>query len=744
MNDRLFNVPPVLVPDDGRPLAEVRGTLERITFHNPENGYTVARLLPEGARDVVTVLGNFSSPVVGEFLRCEGIWTRHPEWGQQMQVKRYEAIRPASIYGIERYLGSGMVKGVGPVMAKRIIEKFGADSLEVIEKRPRELLGVPGIGEKTLDKIITAWYEQRAIRNVMLFLQGHGVSPAFAVKIFKTYGSDSIAIVERNPYQLATDIWGIGFRSADKIAMNLGFLPNDPLRIEAGLVYVMTQAVETGGNAFLTRQELAKHAEAILATSEIDSALTALIGRGQLVREESGLFGEVEEAIYTPSLYSVECAIGKRLRYLASRPVETGMTDLQFGQWLKSLLAKNNTKLSEEQGAAVERCLKSRVAVMTGGPGTGKTTTTRAVVAAFHGLEKRVLLASPTGRAAKRLAEVTGADASTIHRMLVYDPGTRSFKHGPETPLPCDVLIVDESSMLDMLLANAVLRAVSETAQIILVGDVDQLPSVGPGNILRDIIDSGTVPVARLTQVFRQAAESTIITNAHAVNQGHMPALPSPKDPDRDFAFIEAEEPDDVANKIVAIVARSLPKRGYAPTDIQVLVPMQKGTAGAIYLNQRLQEQLNPPAPYKPEVARGPRLFRVGDRVIQLRNNYDKGVFNGDIGTVTGIVAEESQLSVKMADQEVVYDYSDLDELGLAYCLTIHKSQGSEFPVAVIAVHSQHHALLQRNLLYTAITRAKKFAVVVGNKRAIGTAVRNDKQAARHTRLKERLQGLIG
>lgn len=742
VNDR-FQPQPVLTGDDGRPMDEVRGTLERITFHNPENGYTVARLMPEGAHDVITVLGNFSSPVVGEFLRCEGRWTTHPQWGPQMQVRRYEAIRPATIDGIERYLGSGMVKGVGPVTAKRIVEMFGDKALEIIEKQPRKLLGIPGIGEKTLDKIRTAWFDQREIRNVMLFLQSHGVTPAYAVKIFKTYGVESIVIVERNPYQLATDIWGIGFRSADKIAMNLGFKPEDPLRIEAGLVYVMNQAVETGGNAFLVRDELYDHAEAILGTRNIDAALAALVDRGQLVVEEAGLFGTVEEAIYTPSLHQIECAMARRLKYLADRAVDTGMGDAKFDEWLGTVLAKNQTTLSEEQGDAVGRCIRSRVAILTGGPGTGKTTTTRAVVTAFRALEKRVLLASPTGRAAKRLSEVTGAEATTIHRMLVFDPATRAFRYGPDNPLECDVLIVDEASMLDMVLANAVLRALSEDAQLILVGDVDQLPSVGPGNVLRDIIGSGVIPVARLTQVFRQAAMSTIITNAHAVNQGRRPELPSPKEPDRDLVFIEANEPDEVAGKIVAIVERSLPRRGFNPADIQVLVPMQKGTAGAIYLNSRLQERLNPPSPTKPEIERGQRLFRVGDRVIQLRNDYDKGVYNGDIGSVLHVDLEETTLTVRMADQDVNYDFGDLDELALAYCLTIHKSQGSEFAVAVIAIHTQHFAMLQRNLLYTAITRAKSFAVLVGNRRAVDIAVRNDKQAERHTRLRERLQGLI-
>ncbi|MDR3708257.1 MAG: ATP-dependent RecD-like DNA helicase [Capsulimonadaceae bacterium] len=729
--------------DLGQPLDEVRGVLERVTFHNEENGYTVARLLPEGSREVVTVLGNFADPVVGEFLRCEGIWKTHPKWGPQMQVQRYEAIRPASVDGIRRYLGSGMVKGVGPVMAGRIVDVFGERALDIIDKEPRRLLEVAGIGEKRVELIRKAWYDQREIRNVMLFLQSHGVSPAYAVKIYKTYGTDSIAIVERNPYQLATDIWGIGFKSADQIAGNLGFAKDDPRRIEAGLIYVMNQTVETGGNAFLTRDELAAAAGEILGATAIDECLDKLVEREQLVSERISLFGVEEEAIYTPVLHTIETHLAGRLKRMSARPVSVGMSDVELSKWIAELVARQGVALSGEQAAAVSKCVTSRVSVLTGGPGTGKTTTTRILVAALHALEKRVLLASPTGRAAKRLSEAAGAPATTIHRMLVYDPASRAFRFGAENTLECDVLIVDEASMLDMVLANAVVRALAEDTQLILVGDVDQLPSVGPGNVLCDIIDSGVAPVARLTQVFRQAALSTIITNAHAVNQGRMPDLPSPREPDRDFVFVQADEAEDAAAKAVAVVARSLPRRGHDPADIQVLVPMQKGAAGAINLNALLQQTLNPPLPGRPEVSRSARIFRLGDRVIQMRNNYDKGVFNGEIGVIAGIDAEAATVLVRMAEQDVVYEFSDLDELSLAYALTIHKSQGSEFSVAVIVLHTQHYALLQRNLLYTAITRAKRYAVVVGNKRALSIAVRNDKQAERHTRLRARMQGLI-
>ena len=1158
-----FKTPPVLDnAQPARPADEVRGTLERVTFHNEDNGYTVARLLPEGARDVVTITGNFTSPVVGESLVCYGVWTRHPQWGRQMQVQRYETVRPATAHAIEKYLGSGMVKGVGPVTAKRIVAKFGEEALDIIEKTPRKLLQVQGIGEKTLKTIKDAWKEQSEIRNIMLFLQGHGISPAYAIKIYKTYQDRSIAIVEKNPYQLATDIWGIGFKSADKIARNLGFAEDDPRRLEAGVVYVLNESVDTGGNAYLTREELVKASGEILGPFDITDSLQTLVDAGRLVLESASLLGETETAIYTPALYNTERSLAQRLKDLIGRPVKDGLDTPRAREWLAEILQKNELPLSDEQQSAVRTTLQGRVSVITGGPGVGKcvtgdtlvlsgrgmfpigdlwceatdesipdtfheyaldivgknsdatsshiyfggtqpiialrtrlglglgatpnhrvwamtpdgpcwtrmdeitagsyvavrrgdnffgdgtlapelayllgvisgdgmqtspmtieitnnslellgrcqqivrehfaheariyksrhthalrvnsrrlrgeliklgvsicrsggkavpeavlrssrasileylaglfdtdghvqqrksgqiyfeitlkseklirqtqfillnlgvvsrvtekfvnyrykevadrrcywrlsvmgkdadlllsivptfkalpayericnanhdivplpgaiirdvftsrgpqsrrswwpwkreikggrlptrlrlsrlldsaeiskispqaaamreairscyywdqvtdvqpsfapvydltvpaqesfvanafvnhnTHTTRAVVAAFKGRGKRVLLASPTGRAAKRLSEMTGAEASTIHRMLSFDPSKREFVHNADNKLECDVLLVDEASMLDMVLAYSLLKAVPDEAQVIFVGDVDQLPSVGPGNVLRDMIDSGIVPVARLTQVFRQAARSGIIAGAHAINAGRMPTLASPKDPGADFVYINAEEAEEVADKIVAIVARSLPKRGYLPSDVQVLTPMQRGTAGAIFLNQRLQEVINPPDPMKAEVQRAGRLFRAGDRVMQLRNNYDKLVFNGDIGTVTDILHEDNTLIVRFADAEIPYDFSELDELNLALAVSVHKAQGSEFAVAVIALHTQHYALLQRNLIYTALTRAKKLAVLVGNKKALAMAVKNDKQAERHTRLKERLQGLI-
>jgi len=1159
--------PLIHAPDEGPPLDTLEGVIERITFHNEENGYTVARLLPPNARDVITILGNFSNPVVGESLLCYGTWTQHAQWGKQMQVARYEVIRPATAFAIEKYLGSGMVKGVGPVTAKRIVNKFGDESLDIIEHHPRKLLTVPGLGEKTLAKITQAWHDQREIKNIMLFLQGHGVSPAYAVKIYRAYGAKSIEVVEKNPYQLASDIWGIGFKSADKIARAIGIAEDDPRRIEAGVVYVLNEAVESGGNAYLTEGELSQKANEILGVGDVDAAILALSGSGRLISEPATFLGQTEVAIYTPSLHKTEIGLADRIKKLLATPLKQPANPQKFDEWLVALLDKHGFPLSEEQRASVKTALLSRFSVLTGGPGTGKcvtgdtlvvsaagvlpleghwcqssgepfdcpdsfrehtvevaaknriattshayfggrqetirikshlglaleatpnhrlwamtehgpdwvrleelqenmfvavrrgdnlwgqgnlpsdmaylfgiisgdgsqsstntiiitnndvallarcreiveqrlgrrgylrpsrnthdlifhggalrrellgyglhvcksegkiipasvleapresivqylaglfdtdghiqqrpggqvsfeitlksaelirqvqilllnlgivsrrversinycyrgsverrpywrlsvtgydadllmsmiptkkivpsqirlcnpnrdavplpgpiirhiftasgrhnrrewwawkreikgertptrqrllallqdwtpetedwqreavreacrdcyywdkvvgiehsssvvydltvpgeesfvaggfvnhnTTTTNAIVAAFEGLKKDVLLASPTGRAAKRMTEVTGREARTVHRLLEFDPEKRGFKRDLETPLECDVLVVDESSMLDMVLTYSLLKAVPEGAQVVFVGDVDQLPSVGPGNVLRDLIESGSVPVARLTQVFRQAAESLIITNAHAINAGRMPLLPPPSE-GRDCAYLKVEEAEEVADKVVAVVARSLPKRGYAPGDIQVLTPMQRGSAGAAYLNTRLQEALNPAAPGKDEVQRGARLFRVGDRVMQIVNNYDKAVYNGDIGAVSSVSHEDETLVVTFPDaegtNEVVYEFADMDELTLAFSCSIHKSQGSEYPAVVLALHTQHYMLLQRNLIYTALTRAKKFAVLIGPMRAIAMAVKKQSDIHRHTRLKERLQGIL-
>jgi exodeoxyribonuclease V alpha subunit len=716
---------------------EVRGTLDKIVFHNAENGYTVARLRPEApGRDLVTIVGTFSHPIAGESLVCYGAWTSHPQFGAQMLVERYDTVRPATALGVEKYLGSGMVPGLGPVMAKRIVKKFGADALDVIEETPQRLLEVEGIGEKRLDFIRKAVADQREIRSIMLFLQQNGVSPAYAVRIYKTYHSTAISVVENNPYQLAQDVWGIGFQSADRIAGNLGFEHDDPRRIAAGVEYVLNESVENEGHVFLTREELEKESCAILGVANVDGAIQRLAEANRVVIETAGTPGGPEAAIYTPVLLKSEIDLAERLKALigSSKSASLPMPDAS----IQSLMAS----LSAEQQSAVQMAMSSRLLVLTGGPGTGKTTTTKAIVAALSQLGRRIVLGSPTGRAAKRLSEVVGRDASTVHRILVFEPDKRKFFHDENNPIECDTLLVDEASMLDLPLACSLLKALRPTAQLILVGDVDQLPSVGPGNILGDLIASRSVPVARLTTIFRQAAQSKIIVNAHRVNSGAMPELASPRT-DSDCVFIEADDADDLAQKIVAIVMRSLPRRGFDIPSIQVLTPMQRGAAGAANLNRKLQEAINPPSSTKTEVARGDRIFREGDRVIQLRNNYDKNVYNGDIGQISEINVADETVLVHFGEADTVYDVGDLDELALAYALSIHKSQGSEFPVAVIAVHTQHYTLLQRNLIYTALTRARKMAVLVGSKKAIAIAVRTDRQVQRHTRLRQRLRGEI-
>ena len=725
--------------------------IERVTFHNAENGYSVVKVTPTETKarakgDVITVLGNFTNPVVGESLRCHGQWIKHPQYGAQFKLARYETLRPATATAIEKYLGSGMVKGIGPVMAKRIVDKFGEKALDVIENTPKKLAGVSGLGEKRIDLITAAWDEQKEVRAIMLFLQGHGVSPTYAVKIYRQYKERSIEVVESNPYQLATDIWGVGFKSADKIAQNVGIAHDAPARLEAGLVYVLNQEMESGGHCYLLEDDLIKKACEVLGVEQVpvETALQSLVDRMLLVAETVDFLGTRDTAIYTPAIHTTEKAVADRINTLLTSPWRSRPKPADLDETLDSI--PEYATLSDEQRQAVRRALSEPLLVLTGGPGTGKTFTTKVIVAAVEKREKRLQIASPTGRAAKRAAEVTGREAKTIHRLLSFDPEKKGFKHGPGEPLELDVLIVDESSMLDLMLTHHLLRAVPDGAQIIFVGDVDQLPSVGPGNVLADLINSGRVPVARLTQVFRQAAQSKIITNAHAINRGKMPDLLPPSAIQTDGAdcvFVEAEESEDIPQKIAGVVAKSLPKMGFTPADITVLAPMQRGTVGARNLNEVLQAVLNPPSPEKVEFMRGPLLFREGDRVMQRVNNYDKNVFNGDVGQIVSIDRENQTVGVMYPEGPIEYDFVDMDQLNHALALSIHKSQGSEYAACVIAIHTQHYMMLQRNLIYTALTRAKKIAVFVGSKRAIQMAVRNQNTVPRNTRLAQRLQLLV-
>jgi exodeoxyribonuclease V alpha subunit len=691
---------------------------------------------------VVTAVGAFTNPAPGESLLLFGQWTTHPQYGPQFRMERYQTLRPATLVGIERYLGSGLIKGVGPVTAKRLVKHFGTETLEVIEHEPERLSEVPGVGHKRITLIAKAWKEQKEVQNIMLFLQGHGVSTAFAVRIYKNYGDRSLDVVQQNPYRL-TEIWGIGFKSADRIAQALGLPTDAPARLEAGLLHVLNTASEAG-HCFLPRQELldAASEELGIAVPGLEGSLQELLIREAVIGEEMPEGGQ--PSLYVPSLYHTERGVAQRLQDLLALPPTRDLGSDDPQQWCEAWMRESGLQLSDQQRQAVLTAVSRKALLLTGGPGTGKTTTTRAIVGILESLGRRVVLASPTGRAAKRLSEVTGYPAKTIHRLLEFDPSTLGFKRGPDLLLECDAVLVDEVSMLDVVLFYSLLKAIPLRARLILVGDSDQLPSVGPGNVLRDLLASEVIPTVRLTQVFRQAAASLIVTNAHRVNQGEMPELISPKGrTSADCLFLPEEDPEKLVELVSAVVRTSLPKRGFPPQEIQVLCPMNRGTVGSGHLNRVLQDALNPRAPEgqppRPEVQRAGRTFRLGDRVLQLVNNYTKGVFNGDVGTVSLIDEEEQVLVVTYPDQEVNYDFADVDELQLAYALSVHKSQGSEYPAVVIPIHTQHYVMLQRNLVYTALTRGKRLVTLLGSKRALAMAIRNNRETVRYTRLAERL-----
>lgn len=731
------------------------GVLERLTYHNEENGYTVGRIAVEDARDLVTIVGSFSNPVVGEQFYLEGQWTAHREFGRQFAVERYSVSKPATAFAIEKYLGSGLIKGVGPVMAKRMVALFGTETLEIIEGEPRKLLRVEGIGEKRVAMIQKAWHEQREIRNVMLFLQGKGVSATYAVKIYKTYGDKSLAVVEENPYRLAQDIWGIGFKTADKIAQQLGISPQSERRLEAGLLYTLSEATDFG-HLYLPEPKLLSSSAEILGVEVelLPPVLENMIASEAVISEDDPsieMAGRALRLLYHPALFYTEVGLAAQIRRRLSMELTAPINRDKIGQWLDKQQEANGATFSEEQREAVVLALENRVFVLTGGPGTGKTTITNLIAKAFDARKLRIVLVSPTGRAAKRLSEVTGREAQTIHRLLKFDPATRSFQYNDTNPYPCDVLIADEVSMLDAVLANNLLKAIPEHAQIVFVGDSDQLPSVGAGNVLGDLLISGVVPSIKLNQVFRQAQESLIVTNAHRIREGKSPVLVAPKDrSDKNCLFVNVEEglgeEDNAAvngaEQVVKLVRKSLPMLGYRGDDIQVLSPMHKGTLGVGYLNELLQEALNPvdPTGRRPEFLRGSRRFRIGDRVIQLVNDYDKNVYNGDVGVIADIKPDDQLLLVQYGETLVEYDFADYDQLQLAFALSVHKSQGSEYRAVVLICHSSQYMMLQRNLLYTGLTRARNLCILVGDKRAIGRAVNNNKTTRRFTRLAERLR----
>ncbi|MFD7477916.1 ATP-dependent RecD-like DNA helicase [Streptomyces sp. NPDC059837] len=741
-------------------LAVVEGVLERITYANEENGYTVARVdTGRGAGDLLTVVGALLGAQVGESLRMEGRWGSHPQYGKQFTVENYTTVLPATVQGIRRYLGSGLVKGIGPIFADRITQHFGLDTLQIIEEEPKRLIEVPGLGPKRTKKIAEAWEEQKAIKEVMLFLQTVEVSTSIAVRIYKKYGDASISVVKNQPYRLAADVWGIGFLTADKIAQSVGIPHDSPERVKAGLQYALSQSADQG-HCFLPEEQLIADAVKLLqvdtglvieclaelAEPTVDESEPGGVREPGVVRERvPGPDGgpETVTAVYLVPFHRAELSLSAQLLRLLRTTEDRmpGFHDVAWDKALTWLKGRTGAELAPGQEEAVRLALTKKVAVLTGGPGCGKSFTVRSIVELARAKRAKVVLAAPTGRAAKRLAELTGADASTVHRLLELRPGGDAA-YDKDRPLDADLVVVDEASMLDLLLANKLVKAVPPGAHLLFVGDVDQLPSVGAGEVLRDLLaDQSPIPSVRLTQVFRQAQQSGVVTNAHRINSGQHPVTDGMKD---FFLFVE-DETEEAGRLTVDVAARRIPaKFGLDPRrDIQVLAPMHRGPAGAGTLNGLLQQAITPGRPDLPEKRFGGRVFRVGDKVTQIRNNYEKGengVFNGTVGVVTSLDSEEQRLTVLTdEDEEVPYDFDELDELAHAYAVTIHRSQGSEYPAVVIPVTTGAWMMLQRNLLYTAVTRAKKLVVLVGSRKAIGQAVRTVSAGRRCTSLAYRL-----
>lgn len=727
-----------------RPLVSLGGTVERLTYHNPSSGYTVLKLTTN--RATTTVVGQLSGVNPGEGLQIDGYWTSHPQHGRQFQAVRFRIALPATTEGIRKYLGSGLIRGVGPVTAGRIVDHFGADSLTVIDEQPERLREVPGLGPKRADAIKAAWVEQRAIKDVMVMLQSLGVHTGLAVRIYRQYGDESTAVVQRDPYRLARDVWGIGFKTADQIGAALGIPEDAPERIAAGARYVLGQAADNDGHLYLPREELATTASELLGCQpdQVNAIVPWLVTeRDVFVEERDGT-----EAVYLASLGGAEIAVARRLVRLHGAHGDR-LALFQSLDWEAAFGWLTGTRgippLSERQARAVETALTERVAVLTGGPGTGKSTTVRSIVTLAVAKRARVILTAPTGRAAKRMAEITGREAKTIHRLLKLQPGgTAAFNE--ENPLEADLVVVDEASMLDIALVNALLKAIPQGAHLLLVGDIDQLPSVGPGNVLRDIIDSEVVPVVRLEAIFRQAEESAIIRNAHRINRGEMPRWGRDV---RDFVVMRLAEgegvPEQAAGLICDLMRERLPKAyGISPSEIQVLSPMNRGPAGTRRLNELLQEALNPPMQSRSEIRAAGRIIREGDRLIALRNNYQLEVFNGDLAYVRRIDMIEQAIEIALDDgRGIRLPFSHADEFAHAFAISVHRSQGSEFRAVVVPALTTHYLMLQRNLLYTAITRARELVVLVGQTKAIAIAIRNDRIARRYTALADRLRTMM-
>ena len=746
---------------------KIRCVVERITYQNPENGYTILKCRVKDYADLVPVIGNLLDVNVGSVLLVEGNWKVDAKYGRQFVAESWEETLPATVYGMEKYLGSGLIKGVGPKFAKRIVQRFGIDTFAIIEDNVELLIEVDGIGDKRVRMIAESWEKQKEIKNVMLFLQENGVSTSYAAKIYKQYGNDSIPTVKENPYRLADDIWGIGFRTADQIAQKMGFDKNSFLRLRSGIMYTLSE-LSNEGHVYAEKQQLIKAASELLEAEAENVIMTMdeMLKKEDLIQEKNIIKtdenGNSQEVIYLPPFFFAEVGTASKLRKLAASPAtdrlwtglmkaraESGKADLSVD--VEAIEKKVGMTYDDVQRDAIRQAATAKVMVLTGGPGTGKTTTTHGIISAYKAYGLKILLAAPTGRAAKRMTEATGLEAKTIHRLLECKP-PEGYKKNEEDPLEGDVLIVDECSMIDIVLMNSLLKAIPQNMRLILVGDIDQLPSVGAGNVLRDIIDSGTFPVIRLTRIFRQAQTSRIIMNAHKINEGKMPDISNGRN--TDFFFMENEDAEAVVPQIVELVKQKLPNYYHVESQqIQVLTPMQRGVVGATNLNLALQEAINPTEHEvfmrgrgavmmpKDTLRRSGFAFRADDKVMQIKNNYDKEVFNGDIGIIESVDAENRTLKVNFDNRSIEYDVSELDELVHAYATTIHKSQGSEYPIVVMPILMNHYVMLQRNLIYTGITRAKKVLVIVGTKKALSYAIRNVTVVNRNTLLKERLQG---
>ncbi len=701
-----------------------------MTYHNPDNGFCVLCVKARGQRDLVAVVGHAATINAGEFVSATGWWTTDRDHGLQFKAASITTTQPTTLEGIEKYLGSGMIRGIGPVYAHALVTGFGEGVFDLIEQEPHRLREVTGIGKKRAARIVAGWADQKAIREIMLFLHAHGVGTSRAVRIYKTCGQDAIALISENPYRLARDIRGIGFRTADQVAAKLGIEKEAMIRVRAGLSFGLAEA--TGqGHCGLPVAELTRSTSDLIEVGAglIGDALRLELGDGELVAD----IVDGEACVFLAGLYRSEQAIAERLRLLSrGRPPWPVIDASRALPWVE---ARTGLALAPSQQEALRLAVDAKVLVITGGPGVGKTTLVRSVLQVLGAKGVRVALCAPTGRAAKRLAESTGLEARTIHRLLEADPGTGGFKRGEAHPLDCDLLVVDEASMVDVPLMRALLMALPDASALLLVGDVDQLPSVGPGQVLADVIASAAVPVVRLTEVFRQAAQSRIITNAHRINGGRMPELTAPDG--SDFYFIKAAEPEDAARKLLAVVRDRVPARfGLDPVrDVQVLCPMNRGSLGARMLNIELQRVLNPPGEQR--VERFGWTYGPGDKVMQVTNDYERDVFNGDLGIVTGLDMEEGTLLVSFEGREVEYGFGELDELALAYATTIHKAQGSEYPAVVIPLATQHYAMLARNLLYTGVTRGKRLVVLVGSRKALSMAVRNAGARRRWSKLRE-------